>query len=479
MTVATKPPLPLRAIAEIHAIDAAHRDYFAGRFHLASTAYVEMLRRDPQSAAAGYGLAISATRLKAHTAAIALYGETLGRLTPATRRNYPKVVAEIEYNLARCLQLEGETSKAGRHYREALELDPANAAAWSNFGNIMLEQGKPGRALVCYRRAIALAVDGNTQAQFNRSMAQLVMGQLCAGFEDYEARWRNPEHLAEYGRPELTAPWWDGTQADGRLLLWCEQGLGDTLQMLRYVPRVRDLAQDCTLQVQEPLVSLVRATWPDLHVIGRQDPAPEHAWQLPLMSLPYVMRTWAERDIPPAPYLLTPSSTRLAFAAPPGFNVGLCWAGSTIHPNDRQRSCPLALFEGLIAARAHLNWYSLQVGDREREADALPGIPLVRAGDMGLADFLDTGRLMRHLDLVITVDTAVAHLAGALGVPTWLLLPIVPDFRWQLDREDTPWYPTMRLFRPRQKLDWPELLQRVGQQLTRTVRQTCPSPLSA
>jgi glycosyl transferase family 9 (putative heptosyltransferase) len=287
----------------------------------------------------------------------------------------------------------------------------------------------------------------------------LLLGRFEEGWRKYE--WRR--RASTRGVRPLDGEYWDGGPLAGRaILLVAEQGAGDTLQMLRYVPRI--VAQGASVKLMLPR-SLQRLEGDALAAasLHAQDeaPPPYDCWAQ-LMSLPGLLGA-TEANIPaPIPYLRAPATARRGFAGE-GRAVGLAWAGNPEHENDHNRSIPFARLAPLLALD-DARWFSLQVGPRATDIAGASGItdlaPL-------LQDFGDTAAAIDALDLVITVDTSVAHLAGALGKPVWLLLPHVPDWRWLLDRADTPWYPTMRLFRQARRGDWDEVIGRVAAELAR------------
>ncbi len=343
---------------------------------------------------------------------------------------------------------------AERAYRKALQLAPTHAEARNNLGNTLLELGRAREARRCFESVLA-AVPQHNEARWNLGFTQLLMGDYAQGWANHE--WR----LKQAGRQRLhAAPRWDGRSLAGEsLLLWNEQGLGDAIQFARFIPEALARGAGVQLETAAPLTRLFGSL--ACALVAPSSPR-ETAWQLPLLSLPAIFDTRLD-TIPPAPYLTADDAPRdkfrhlLADALPDGdLRVGIAWSGNPRHERDRLRSLPPPLIPSLTADLPGVSFISVQRGTPP---------PGVLAFDDRIADFADTAGLMANLDLVVSVDTAAAHLAGALGVPVWLLLSFAPDFRWLLDREDSPWYPSMRLFRQRRPNDWPNLLARVRQEL--------------
>jgi hypothetical protein len=350
--------------------------------------------------------------------------------------------AESHYNLGKfCLDV-GRDSDALECFCNALELKPDFPEALNNIGNLYLGAGEYETAEACYQKSLALP-SRSPDAKYNLSYLKLMRGQFREGWADYEARWQTPGYLLEYKRDFMTQhPRWVGAPLAGRrLFVMSEQGFGDTIQFSRYLPHLLEWVGPFTVEVQRQLVDLLRRNLDTrITVIGRGDPVPDMDLWCSMMSLPAAFSGM----MPPTPspylrpanlvYLPRDGSTR---------NVGLCWAGSTGHKNDHNRSLPWSAMLPLATVPG-INWYSLQIGPREAEAQGASWLHL--AGDRWQT-FDASASFVAGLDLVITCDSAVAHLAGALGVPCWVMIPAVPDFRWQLERTDSPWYPTLRLYR--------------------------------
>jgi hypothetical protein len=270
----------------------------------------------------------------------------------------------------------------------------------------------------------------------------------------------------------FTQPLWRGEPIEGkRILLHAEQGLGDTLQFLRYVPMVQARGGAVVLDVQGTLRRLA-AQLPGLSVLISQGEA-GFDWQCPLMSLPLAFGTTVDTIPADIPYLTIPEEAQQAAARrdwpEEGIRIGLVWSGNPKYVDDQSRSIPLTLFAQHVALEgAHL--YSLQLGAAAEQIDNA-GVPVTDLRE-AIGDMADTAALVQHLDLVITVDTAVAHLAGALGRRTWILLPFAPDWRWLTQRQDSPWYPTARLFRQPRPGDWDAVMANVREALIALMANT-------
>jgi tetratricopeptide (TPR) repeat protein/glycosyltransferase involved in cell wall biosynthesis len=365
--------------------------------------------------------------------------------------------ADAHYNLGNALREDGNFDGAVYHYQQALAIQADNPDVWNNLGNTLKELGQLDQAVAAYERAIALAPD-HASAHHNLGYSLLLLGNLRRGFAEYEWRWKVPGFKPP--RP-FEQPWWDGTPLHGkRILLYDEQGFGDAIQFSRYIPLVAQQGGQVILECREPLVALLERLPGVQQAIARGADLPDFDVHAPLMSLPHLLGTTLETIPAQIPYL-TPPETSVELPATPGKRrVGIVWAGSPTHRNDRHRSCPFARFAGLMQ-EPDIQFYSLQLGARRTDLQALVDSALVV--DLGdrLTDFAATAGAIAQLDLVITVDTSVAHLAGALGIPVWVLLPAAPDWRWMSDRPDSPWYPTMRLFRQPLPGDWDSVFEQI------------------
>lgn len=374
--------------------------------------------------------------------------------------------AEAHANLAAALRKAGDLAAARAAAERALAIRPDYVGALCTLGLIRHEQGEYEAALGVYDRALALDPSHAT-TRANRATLLLLLGLMEEGWREYEWRWRAQGFTTaarEFGKPP-----WDGSDLAGRtILIHAEQGLGSAIQFVRYVPLVAARGGKVILECQPPLARLFASLVGRgaEAIVGKGEPLPEFAVHAPLMSLPRLFGTTLTTIPNTVPYLSVEEQLRalwrerLAYLPEP--RVGLAWAGNPNHANDRNRSLPARLLAPLLA-RPGLSFIDLQVGAAASERADLPEGALASPGE--LRDFADTAAIIAELDLVISVDTAVAHLAGALAKPVWILLPFVGEWRWLEERTDTPWYPTMRLFRQQRPGDWEGVIGAVGEAL--------------
>jgi tetratricopeptide (TPR) repeat protein len=408
--------------------------------------------------------------------------------------------SDIQASLAAALARQGRLEEARAACRKAIDLAPQNVGAWLNLGIVSGRLGELECAVAAYGRAISIdpnspeaftnlgaalsslglseaAIEASARAielspndaelQYNHAMLLLLAGDLAAGFRAFE--WRLSHSSPKFRPRSLDLPRWQGEHRNGKtLLIHAEQGLGDSLHFVRFVSRAAATGGPVVLQVQPPLVELLRDSL-DVTVISRDEPAPSFDLHVPLMSLPYELGTTMETIPAEVPYLkAAPAKAaewRERLARYSGLKVGVVWAGSPGHRHDGMRSLPAEL------VLPHLSVSGVQLFSLQKEPRADDRVVLERLKDEivdltpSLANFADTAAAVSAMDLVISVDTAVAHLAGALGKPTWILLPHILDWRWLYEREDTPWYPTARLFRQPRFRDWASVLDQLPLEL--------------
>jgi tetratricopeptide (TPR) repeat protein len=336
---------------------------------------------------------------------------------------------------------------------------PDNPQLLSNLGLVYRDSGDLTRAEQYFRR-ICTARPDDAAAHFNLAVTLLRAGRLREGFQEYEWRWQVPQFAPQ--RRQFSQPLWRGEPLDGRrILIWGEQGAGDGIQFVRYAPLVRNAGGAVILEVLphlERFMSWIDGGYP---VVNALSTGVEFDIHCPMMSLPQRFGTELPSLPPPARFAI-PDAVRAKWAErlrTERTNAGIVWATNPSYLNNSARSIPSRELLALTRLSG-LHWWGLQVGPAA--IDTPQGI--VNLADE-LSDFADTAAAISELDLVITVDTAVAHLAGSLGKPVWLLLMYAPDWRWMLDREETPWYPTMRLFRQRRPGEWGDVVERVVQEL--------------
>jgi tetratricopeptide (TPR) repeat protein len=420
----------------------------AGRTSEAVEAFQRTLALRPTDAPALLNLGQAQATLGQPDAALATY-----RRAVAVRPDYP----EAWLNLGNTLRRLGQTADALPCYERALTARPGYVEACSNLGAALRELNRVPEALAAYERALALD-PGYVEAAWNRALAQLALGDYAAGWRGYELRWRRPNavRLPSHGLPV----WLGETPIRGRrLLLQHEQGLGDSIQMVRYVRLLQAAGATCLVHVPAPLVALVARSFPAAVVSSDPPPAGTADARIPLLSLPLALGSTSEAAIPRWPAYLTPDPAQVArwadgWRGPPARRLGLIWRGNPHHDNDHQRSLPLSALRPLLDARPDWEFAALQKGLTPAERTLLAACPNVRVFDAELTDFDATAAIMANLGGVVSVDSSPAHLAGALGVPTTLLLCHGGEWRWGIGRSDTPWYPAMRLARQAASGDW-------------------------
>jgi tetratricopeptide (TPR) repeat protein len=379
-------------------------------------------------------------------------------------------IADVHYNLGVALKIKGQLEEAIAAHRLAIALEPRFTKAHFNLGNALADSGNLEQAIAAYRQAIALEPN-LAEAHGNLAVALLLAGNMPEGWAEYEWRWKIKDFRSP--RRNFTQPQWNGEDlAQRTILLHAEQALGDTILLVRYLPMVAHRAGNIVLECQPELNRLLNFNARGWQVISAGQPLPEFDVHCPLLSLPRALGTTLQ-TIPGQPYLRADKQgTELwhekVAKDSSSIKVGLVWAGSGTLSNDA-RSVNLATLAPL-AALPGIHWYSLQKGPGATQAKNPPaGLELIDWKDQ-FQDFADTAALIANLDLVISVDTAVAHLAGAMGRPVWVLLSTAMDWRWMLQRQDSPWYPTMRLFRQSKCGQWDDVVQRVKESLARLTR---------
>jgi tetratricopeptide repeat protein len=486
--------------ARLYSVTEGLLHHQAGRLDRAEAIYLEALKAQPNNAGALFflsvlrhqqGNALEAVNLLTNTLAIepnhpeacchlGVALRDLGRPAEAEasyrealrlRPDYP----EAHNNLGNVLSDLGRLAEAEASYREALRLRPDCPETHNNLGGALNDLGRPAEALACYERALAIRPD-DVSAHFGRSRPLLLRGDYAEGWREFEWRWRGgtAEEIKLRG---FAAPQWQGEDVAGKtLLLHAEQGFGDTLQFCRYASLVGATAR-VILEVQPSLVRLCSSLAGVAQVIARGDPLPAFDLHCPLMSLPLAVGTTHDTIPARVPYLAADpklvAGWRERLAGLDGLRVGLVWAGS-LRPEpelsaiDRRRSIALAMMAPL-SETSGVSFISLQKGEpAAQSANATSALGLaLHDFTANLQDFADTAALIETLDLVISVDTSVAHLAGALGKPIWLLNRFDTCWRWLLDRDDSPWYPQLRQFRQPNPGDWNSVMRAVRDALQR------------
>ena len=422
--------------------------YAAGRIDDAIARYTRALELEPSSADTHNGLVICHLD---HGDAVA--AEAAARRAIEADGQRPMAWANLGVALARQQRFD----EARPPFDRALELESSTGDvvdSFVNYCNCLRDAGQTEAAVRLYERS--LPDQPNVNAHGDYAFALMAVGRLPEGWREYEFRWMTNAFLRRY--PGFDRPEWNGQDLTGKtILLWVEQGFGDTVQFIRYVPLVKALGATVLVVARQGLERLLLGCAGIDRIVSREEPLPPFDFHSPLMSLPRVFGT--ELDSIPAaiPYLrATPEvmeKWRGRLPATTKRRVGIVWAGSPLHPNDQYRSISLEQLRPVLETDG-VQFVSLQMGPTAAQLSSLP--PGVDVLDLGseLEDFSDTLAVIDQLDLVICVDTSVAHLAGALGKPTWILLPFPADFRWLEIRDDSPWYPSARLFRQDARRDW-------------------------
>lgn len=365
-------------------------------------------------------------------------------------------------NLGSALRLGQRVAEAEAAYTAALERMPTLAEALSNRGIVRGEMGRVAESVADFQKAMELAPDFG-EAHFGYGMVLLSIGDYEHGWAEYQWLWRYSERAAR--AKSFVEPRWNGSDLAGKtILVYAEQGFGDTIHFCRFIPALVKRGGKVIFECQPPLVSLMKSLGTPCQIVRQGETLPGFDVQIPLPGLPFALEVRLQTLGRQAPYL-RPSDElieqwRNKIAGSAGLRVGIAWAGSPKHSDDRLRSMPAEKLKPLLDLPG-MSFFSLQkdavVDEAWRVADHTNGF----------RDFSDAAALICNLDLVISVDTAILHLAGALGKPAWALLAFSNDWRWMRDRDDSPWYPTIKLWRQRTAGDWDELIERVRQALQR------------
>jgi len=489
--------------------------YHKGRFDVAALSIGRALALNPRAAVYHYNLGLAQKGLDQMDQALASFQEAV-RLQPDFPQAWNNVglaskmqdkldeeircyrqalrfkpdYVEAHMNLGNAQRQRAQLAHAAASYQQALRLKPDFAEAYSALGTVLQEQGYFDESMACYQKALHLKPD-LAEAHWNRSLLWLLLGALEQGWPEYEWRWTQ----TRFTRRPFSQPLWDGSDLGGRtILLDTEQGLGDTLHFIRYVPLVKQRGANVIVECQPPLVRLLSSVQGIDCLLASGSPLPAFDVQAPVASLPGIFRTCLATIPRAVPYLhadcklvehwksamcdvrcATSEEVHLTSHIAhrtSHFLVGIAWQGDPTFPGDRQRSIPLARFAPLAKVQG-IRLISLQKGPGIDQLHGLANqFPVHDLGDRldeAAGAFMDTAAIMKNLDLVISSDTAVAHLAGALGVRVWLALARVPDWRWLLQRPDSPWYPTMHLFRQSRAGDWDEVFERMAAKLKAVV----------
>jgi tetratricopeptide (TPR) repeat protein len=461
----------------------------SGRVNEAIGQFQEMVRAMPKSAEARCDLAMAYAKAGRMDDSIILMKEAIamqpelfaahlnlgdilrraGRiddaLAPAREavRLRPDVSAS-HTGLANIYQMLGEFDDAVAEYKEALKIDPKNPDALNNLGLTLLRLCRIDEAIAAFDQAMSLR-ENFIDARANRALGILLRGDLETGWVEYEWRWKSGGFTTK--PMGYTQPQWDGSNIAGKtIVMHSEQGLGDTIQFARYATVVRDMGAKVILQCAPVLMDLLRTVEGVSEVLPNTAPTKQpFDVHIPMATLPLVLKTRLDNIPAKTPYISADPARaaqwkeKLDAAAGGQLKVGIAWAGSPLHLNDRARTSGLAEFAPLAEIQ-DVTFFSMQKGERSKDAKNPPeGMKIVDLTD-DIKDFQDTAAMVENLDLVISVDTSVVHLAGALGKPVWVMMAYGPDWRWLLEREDSPWYPTMRIVRQPRVKAWGEAFGR-------------------
>jgi len=359
--------------------------------------------------------------------------------------------------------------------QESIRLDPGNADNLVNLSLIFVDVDDRERAIACLLRALGQKHD---HADGHLALAQnlLAMGEFASGWIEYE--WRNETEAGKNTMPKMTSAHWNGMRIPkGRILLVGDQGYGDTIQFARYIPRVAELCEEVVLGCSAEMGPILHNIPGVKQFCHRWNDVPGHAAHCRLSSLPYLFGTRPDTIPAQVPYLKADPARiaawkgRLDAQLPPGRRIGLAWTGRPTHPNDRRRSLPLhRLLPIARAAAGTAAFVSLQKPMPANDLKVMSEFRGMTDISADLKDFGETAALIENLDMIVTVDTSMGHLAGALAKPAWIMLPKAADWRWMLERSDSPWYPTVRLFRQKYPGTWDDLLAEVATALAQELR---------
>jgi Flp pilus assembly protein TadD len=445
--------------------------------------YQQALRGRPGNAEAHTNLGVVLTQRGRLDEAVACFHKAL-QINPRC--------PEAHNNLGIALRRQGRLEEAVSHCREALRINPQSPEAHNSLATALMRQANYDESLNHYEEAVRLKPQF-ADARWNRALLKLTLGHFEQGWPEYEWRWTQPG----YSRRQFQQPLWDASDA-ARLtvLLHAEQGLGDTVHFIRYAPLVKKRSGTVIVECQPRLAALCRAVPGIDLVVAQGSPLPQFELQAPLLSLPALFHTTLATIPANVPYIHPDAALvgkwRQELQKPGGrersgapstvhcprstLRVGIGWQGSAKYAYDNVRSIPLKHFERLSKVDG-VQLVSLQKGPGAEQLRALSKFSVHELGpvDDATGAFMDTAAIIQSLDLVICSDTGLPHLAGAVGVPVWLALALVPDWRWLLERVDCPWYPTMRLFRQGPTGQWDEVFERIAGELDKLIccgRQT-------
>jgi hypothetical protein len=439
----------------------------AGRLHEAQQTYRQVVAAAPANARAWHLLGVTAYQLGEYKSAADCAQRSL-ELNPDQ--------ADVHNNLGLVFHDQGMLDEAAECYRRALTLNPTYATAFYNLAHTLREQKRLSEAADCCHSALQL-LPGNIESHVALGAIHLLGGDFEHGWPEYE--WRLKADAAyEFALSQFKQPQWKGEPLTGKtILLHSEQGLGDTIQFVRYAPLFSATGANVLVGCKRPLIKLLESC-PGINcLLSDGDPLPPYDFYSPLVSVPNVLRTTLDTIPANVPYVFADpvlvAQWREKLASEKGYRIGINWRGQGGQGSFRQRDIPLQHFLALTSLPS-VQLIPLQKDLSPADSDLLAESPRITSPDADFdtahGAFMDTAAITMNVDLVITCDTAIAHLAGALGVPVWVALPFVPDWRWLLDRADSPWYPTMRLFRQKSPGDWTGVFQEIRAALQDRIR---------
>jgi FKBP-type peptidyl-prolyl cis-trans isomerase 2 len=425
--------------------------------------YGKAIAIDPSMTEAYYNCGVACQKKGMLQEAIPFYQQVL-ELNP----NHEKACL----NLGISFKETGQYDEAEKYFERALQIKPDYDIAYYNLGNISYFNGRFEEARQFYEKAISINPE-YADAHWNIALIDLLLGNYKDGWKGYEWRWKL-EGLDL--KKQISLPVWDGSDIRGkRLIIVTEQGFGDTIQFVRYIPMVKEQGIQVFFQCQKELIPLLQHRSDIQEVFELRSTLPEADFSCHLLSLSRIFDTTLENIPSSVPYIL-PSDAQIKkwgerIAEERGrLKIGIAWVGNPDLARSYYRSCTLQEFSPLMGLEG-IVFYSLQKGEAANEANEIPKGLILTDYTNEINDFAETAGLLYNLDLVISIDTAVAHLAGAMGKPVWTLLPFIPDWRWLLDREDSPWYPTMRLFRQPSPGDWTSVISKVKHELAKMLKK--------
>jgi tetratricopeptide (TPR) repeat protein len=444
-------------------IGSVHKE--RGELPEAIANYEQALRLNPENGPVLVNLGVALSAQKRNAEAVACFRAAL-KIDPGC--------ADAHNNLGAILLEEGHLTDAMARFREAIRCEATSADAYSNLGLAHRFKGELTEAAACFEEALGHD-PGHLSAHANRALLRLLRGDFAGGWPEYEYRWGTfglkPRHTDK--------PRWDGAPLAGNtILLYAEQGLGDTIQFVRYAPLVKQRGGAVIVECQAALKPLLAGMAGIDQVVARGEALPPFEVQIPLLSLPGIFATTLGTIPGGLPYLKA-ETARSAYWAKElsslnGLKIGIAWQGSPTFRDDKLRSVPLTSFEPLARVE-NVTLVSLQVGPGAEQLATAPFHVTDQASKFDANSLVDLAAAMVNLHVIVTVDTAVAHLAGALNVPVWVALPFAPDWRWLLERDDSPWYPSVRLFRQTSPGAWSGVFERIAlkvRQLAKSNPQT-------